>query len=68
VLEDKFILDGGVDPDAPVDVGRRDEQGMASDRPGMLMRKRLLALLKEHGETEVHGWTRIQPVQENVPC
>jgi hypothetical protein len=51
-----------------VDVGRRDEQGMASDRPGMLMRKRLLALLKEHGETEVHGWTRLRPVQENVPC
>jgi phenylpropionate dioxygenase-like ring-hydroxylating dioxygenase large terminal subunit len=52
VLEDKYILDGGVDADAPVDVSRRDEQGMASDRPGMLMRKRLLALLKEHEETE----------------
>jgi hypothetical protein len=26
---------------------------MPSDRPGILMRKRLLALLQEHGETEV---------------
>ena len=39
-----------------------------SDRPGMLMRKRLLALLREHGEHEVHGWTRIQPVPENATC
>ena len=68
VLEDKFILDGGVDPDAPVDVSRRDEAGMASDRPGMLMRKRLLALLREHGETEVHGWPAIRPVRETTPC
>ena len=67
VLEDQVILDS-VDPDAPVDVGRRDEQSMATDRPGLLMRKRLLALLKEHGETEVHGWTRIQPVRENASC
>jgi hypothetical protein len=68
VLEDRFILDGGVDPDAPVDVARRDEAAMASDRPGMLMRKRLLALLREHGETEVHGWTRIHPAQETTTC
>lgn len=68
VLEDKYILDGSVDPDAPVDVSRRDEQSMASDRPGMLMRKRLLALLKEHGETEKHGWTRIHPMPENATC
>jgi hypothetical protein len=26
---------------------------MPSDRPGLIMRKRLLALLTEHGETEV---------------
>jgi hypothetical protein len=26
---------------------------MPSDRPGMIMRKRLLALLNEYGETEV---------------
>jgi phenylpropionate dioxygenase-like ring-hydroxylating dioxygenase large terminal subunit len=67
VQEDQSILHA-VNPDAPVDVARRDEQSMASDRPGMLMRKRLLALLKEHGEHEMHGWTRIQPVPENAPC
>jgi hypothetical protein len=26
---------------------------MPSDRPGLLMRKRLLALLEEHGEHEI---------------
>lgn len=60
VLEDKVIMES-VDADAPVDVSRRDEQSMASDRPGMLMRKRLLQLLKDHGETEQYGWTRIHP-------
>ena len=58
VLEDREILES-VDADAPIDVMRRDEQHMLSDRPGMIMRKRLLALLKEHGEHEVHGWARI---------
>ena len=65
VLEDKVILES-VDADAPVDVARRDEQSMASDRPGMLMRKRLLQLLHEHGETEKFGWTRIHPVQKET--
>src|SRR5205085_9932678 len=45
VLEDRAILGGGGDPDAPVAVGRRDQPGMASDRPGMPMRKRLPAPL-----------------------
>jgi phenylpropionate dioxygenase-like ring-hydroxylating dioxygenase large terminal subunit len=64
VLEDKVILES-VDADAPVDVARRDEQSMLSDRPGMLMRKRLLALLKEHGEQEVHGWkSRVIPIAQ----
>jgi phenylpropionate dioxygenase-like ring-hydroxylating dioxygenase large terminal subunit len=68
VLEDKVILES-VDADAPVDVARRDEQSMASDRPGMLMRKRLLALLKEHGEQEVHGWQRLAAAATEVaPC
>ncbi|MDB5871084.1 MAG: Rieske (2Fe-2S) protein [Ramlibacter sp.] len=58
VLEDKTILES-VNADAPVDISRRDEQSMLTDRPGMIMRKRLLALLEEHGEREVHGWTRI---------
>jgi phenylpropionate dioxygenase-like ring-hydroxylating dioxygenase large terminal subunit len=56
VLEDKRILES-VDADAPVDVARRDEQNMLSDRPGMIMRKRLLELLRAHGEAEVHGWS-----------
>ncbi|RZI70207.1 MAG: Rieske (2Fe-2S) protein [Variovorax sp.] len=67
VLEDKVILES-VNADAPVDIGRRDEQSMATDRPGMIMRKRLLELLRAHGEKEVHGWTRIHAAQEAVPC
>jgi phenylpropionate dioxygenase-like ring-hydroxylating dioxygenase large terminal subunit len=68
VLEDKVILES-VDADAPIDVQRRDEQHMLTDRPGMIMRKRLLALLKEHGESEVHGWTRIQDnTRETTTC
>ena len=68
VMEDKAILES-VDADAPVDVMRRDEQHMLTDRPGMIMRKRLLALLQEHGEAEVHAWRRIQPqAREPMPC
>ena len=57
-----------VHADAPIDVMRRDEQHMLSDRPGMIMRKRLLDLLKDHGETEVHGWSRVIPIQEAATC
>lgn len=67
VMEDKVILES-VDADAPVNVSRRDEQSMASDRPGMLMRKRLLQLLQEHGEEEVRGWHRIASAQEAATC
>ena len=28
---------------------------MASDRPGMMMRRRLMKLFEEHGETEVYA-------------
>ncbi len=52
IAEDRDILES-TDPDAIVDMSRRIEMHMPSDRPGMLMRKRLLALLHEHGETEV---------------
>jgi hypothetical protein len=41
------------DPDATIDVGRKVEMHMPSDRPGVIMRKRLLALLEAHGETEL---------------
>jgi hypothetical protein len=34
-------------------MGRKLEMHMPSDRPGMLMRKRLNALLEAHGEREV---------------
>ena len=52
IAEDREILES-TDPDAVVDVSRKVEMHMPSDRPGVLMRKRLLALLEEHGETEI---------------
>ncbi len=54
ISEDRDILES-TSPDAVVDMSRRVEMHMPSDRPGMLMRKRLLALLHAHGETEVPG-------------
>lgn len=51
--EDKDILES-TDPDALVDTRRRGvEVSMDSDRPGMLIRKQLMALLARHGEAEV---------------
>ena len=53
--EDKDMLEA-TDPDALVDTRRRGvEFSMDSDRPGMLIRKKLMELLAEHGEVEVHG-------------
>ena len=52
IAEDRDILES-TDPDAVVDVERRIEMHMPSDRPGLIMRKRLMALLAEHGESEV---------------
>ena len=52
VLEDQDILEV-VDPDAPVDITRRSEENMLSDRPGIIIRQQLLALLRAHGEEEV---------------
>lgn len=54
IEEDREILES-TSPDAIVDMSRKIEMHMPSDRPGMLMRKRLLALLNAHGETEVPG-------------
>lgn len=54
ISEDREILES-TSPDAIVDMSRKIEMHMPSDRPGMLMRKRLLALLNAHGETEVPG-------------
>jgi hypothetical protein len=39
----------------PIDMSRKAEAHMPSDRPGMIMRNRLLALLKQHGEEEVYN-------------
>jgi phenylpropionate dioxygenase-like ring-hydroxylating dioxygenase large terminal subunit len=52
IEEDRDILES-TDPDAIVDMGRKIEMHMPSDRPGMIMRRRLLALLEEHGEREL---------------
>jgi hypothetical protein len=52
IAEDKDALES-TDPDAIVDMGRKLEMHMPSDRPGMIMRKQLLDLLKAHGEIEV---------------
>lgn len=52
--EDKAILES-TDPDAVVDLRRRGvEYSMDSDRPGILIRKKLMALLAREGEAEVH--------------
>jgi phenylpropionate dioxygenase-like ring-hydroxylating dioxygenase large terminal subunit len=48
-LEDRAVLES-TDYDAPLDLAA--EQHMASDQPGIIMRRKLAALLKQHGETE----------------
>jgi hypothetical protein len=52
IAEDREILES-TDPDAIVDMGRKIEMHMPSDRPGMIMRTRLNQLLHQHGEREV---------------
>jgi hypothetical protein len=51
IAEDRDMLEA-TDHDAIVDMSRKIEMHMPSDRPGMLMRKRLLELLREHNEEE----------------
>jgi phenylpropionate dioxygenase-like ring-hydroxylating dioxygenase large terminal subunit len=51
IAEDRDMLES-TDPDAIVDMSRKIEMHMPSDRPGMLMRERLLALLQAHHEEE----------------
>jgi phenylpropionate dioxygenase-like ring-hydroxylating dioxygenase large terminal subunit len=50
--EDRAILEI-TDYDVPLDLASREEFHMPSDRPGLEMRKRLGALLREHGEPEI---------------
>jgi hypothetical protein len=52
ISEDRDMLES-TDPDAIVDMGRKIEMHMPSDRPGMIMRKRLLELLRAHDEEEL---------------
>jgi len=52
IEEDRDVLET-TDPDAPIDISRKIEAHMPSDRPGIIMRRRLLELLKAHGEWEV---------------
>jgi phenylpropionate dioxygenase-like ring-hydroxylating dioxygenase large terminal subunit len=49
VLEDQFVLES-TDYDTPLEIGA--EQHMPSDKPGMIMRHKLAALLKQYGEVE----------------
>ncbi len=56
--EDKDILES-TDPDAVVDLRRRGvEYSMESDRPGILIRRKLMELLARHGEQEIHAGNR----------
>jgi phenylpropionate dioxygenase-like ring-hydroxylating dioxygenase large terminal subunit len=48
-LEDKVILES-TDYDVPLSMSL--EQHMLTDKPGILMRRKILALLKAHGEVE----------------
>jgi phenylpropionate dioxygenase-like ring-hydroxylating dioxygenase large terminal subunit len=49
-FEDKFILES-TDPDVPLDGA--GELNMPSDKPGLIMRRRMRALLQAHGEVEM---------------
>lgn len=50
-LEDKAILES-CDPDVPLAIADGEELHMASDRPGLVMRKLFAQLLAEAGEAE----------------
>lgn len=50
--EDRRLL-SRCDWDVPLDIRAPDEFHMASDRPGLEVRRRLLELLRQHGETEI---------------
>jgi phenylpropionate dioxygenase-like ring-hydroxylating dioxygenase large terminal subunit len=55
VTEDRDILESTT-YDTPVDLARRDELHMASDAPGLLMRRQLLAAFAARGEAEATHW------------
>lgn len=60
IEEDREILEA-TDCDAILDLSKRIEVHMPSDRPGLIMRRQLLALLHAHDEEEVsHQVTEAQ--------
>ena len=61
-LEDKRILEN-TDYDVPLSPNR--EQHIFTDKPGLIMRKKLIALLKAHGEVEQTRETEF-PISERV--
>jgi phenylpropionate dioxygenase-like ring-hydroxylating dioxygenase large terminal subunit len=69
--EDKEILES-TDYDAPLDASTGEEGSMISDQPGLIVRKRLLRLLRDHGEEEQRGehtarFRRPVPAAEPAP-
>lgn len=62
--EDREILEA-TDCDATLDITRQVESHMPSDRPGLIMRRRLLDLLRRHGEDEI---TRPPPPSATPPA
>lgn len=52
IAEDQDILES-TDCDATLDIDLKIEAHMPSDRPGLIMRRRLLELLAAHGESEI---------------
>jgi phenylpropionate dioxygenase-like ring-hydroxylating dioxygenase large terminal subunit len=52
--EDRLVLEA-TDFDSPLDAASGEEFHMPSDRPGMIMRRKLLKLLTDHGEHEMRG-------------
>jgi phenylpropionate dioxygenase-like ring-hydroxylating dioxygenase large terminal subunit len=64
VLEDKVVLES-TDYDTPLDV--MVEQHMSSDQPGIVMRRKLIALIKQHGETEQRLLSvKIDPLSDSL--
>jgi phenylpropionate dioxygenase-like ring-hydroxylating dioxygenase large terminal subunit len=62
-LEDKRILES-TDYDVPLSLSK--EEHMFTDRPGILIRKQIAALLKAHGEVECTKATLTLPLPEQV--
>ncbi len=50
--EDRPILES-TEPDVSLDIRSGTEFHMPSDKPGLVMRRRMLELLRQHGETDI---------------